>query len=92
MDLPIKTPFLKTLRGYVGGAAWRSLETLMQVGRVGGLESGRCGRMPLMATEAGGAGLRQCCTTAANLVARRALPSVTPQVSSRTRYLVTLDW
>ena len=31
MDLPFKTPFLKTLRGYIGGTAWRSLETLMQV-------------------------------------------------------------
>ncbi|KAI7837688.1 hypothetical protein COHA_008481 [Chlorella ohadii] len=31
MDLPIKTPFLKTLRGYLGAQAWRTLETLLQV-------------------------------------------------------------
>ena len=28
----VKLPFLKTLRGYLGGASWRILETLMQVG------------------------------------------------------------
>ncbi|KIY97967.1 hypothetical protein MNEG_9994 [Monoraphidium neglectum] len=31
MDLPIKMPFLKTLRGRLGADAWRLLETLMQV-------------------------------------------------------------
>ncbi len=30
--LQIKTPFLKTLRGYLGAQAWRTLETLLQVG------------------------------------------------------------
>lgn len=27
----VKLPFLKTLRGYLGGQAWRTLETMMQV-------------------------------------------------------------
>ncbi|EFN57108.1 hypothetical protein CHLNCDRAFT_143930 [Chlorella variabilis] len=31
MDLPFKLPFLKTLRGYLGGHTWRGLETWMQV-------------------------------------------------------------
>lgn len=31
MDLPFKTPFLKTLRGYLGAQTWRFLETYMQV-------------------------------------------------------------
>ncbi|KAL4447854.1 hypothetical protein ABPG75_005073 [Micractinium tetrahymenae] len=31
MDLPVKTPFLKTLRGHLGGQAWRTLETFMQI-------------------------------------------------------------
>ncbi|KAL4442460.1 hypothetical protein ABPG77_005044 [Micractinium sp. CCAP 211/92] len=31
MDLPVKTPFLKTLRGYLGAQAWRTLETFMQI-------------------------------------------------------------
>ena len=31
-SLQFKTPFLKTLRGYLGAQAWRTLETLLQVG------------------------------------------------------------
>ena len=29
--MQVKTPFIKTLRGYIGGQTWRTLETLMQV-------------------------------------------------------------
>ncbi len=34
-ELQVKTPFLKTLRGYLGAQAWRTLETFMQAGQAG---------------------------------------------------------
>lgn len=34
-ELQVKTPFLKTLRGYLGAQAWRMLETFMQAGQAG---------------------------------------------------------
>lgn len=55
----IKTPFLKTLRGYLGAQAWRTLETLLQVGLRFHLQ---CAVAPVRHSQAGGDGEVGCRT------------------------------
>lgn len=102
-----KTPFLKTLRGYLGAQAWRTLETLLQVGRPAvpvwlHLRASGSSRQPAAVSRAAGPQCSALCLSSRSVtdfffaLHPRCLlslfGSLCLQVSPRTRWLVAHDW
>lgn len=101
-----KTPFLKTLRGYLGAQTWRFLETYMQVGARALCRHRRCPMKGQHGLQVGGQ--RQPAQPArfeaCSMLLFAQKPGFSPptrvrpccrraaQVSDRTRWLVAQDW